>query len=217
MVEYKDNSHDVNICTFIGKLVTLTENNNLEWKKIRTDVPIYLSSVINIDGKEYYATAKHDGIRLTLDIDASKFALENNANKISQLHIMMRITGVNADYAITKLLADLLNAIETQIKYIENTKLMVEKIAINKLIQNFIKEEDDNMSNINPFVDDKDAFSDTKKRKNYVWSAEIELNENGKFDVWLGEENASGACYKNKTAEEIGEILTQDIKAVFEE
>ena len=51
-------------------------------------------------------------------------------------------------------------------------------------------------------------------RKNYIWTAEIEPTEEGKFTVWLGEEGSSGEKYENVTAEEIGNILTEDIKAV---
>lgn len=51
-------------------------------------------------------------------------------------------------------------------------------------------------------------------KKSYIWSVEAIRNENGKFDVWLGEENASGLHYTDLTVKEIGEILTQDIEAV---
>ena len=50
--------------------------------------------------------------------------------------------------------------------------------------------------------------------KSYIWTAEIARNENGKFDVWLGEDQATAAHYTDLTAKEIGEILTQDVEAV---
>ena len=54
-------------------------------------------------------------------------------------------------------------------------------------------------------------------RKNYIWTAEIEASkEEGKFNVCLGEEGSSGEKYENVTAEEIGKILTEDIKAVYD-
>ena len=53
-------------------------------------------------------------------------------------------------------------------------------------------------------------------KKSYIWTAEVIRNENGKFDVWLGEDNSTGAHYTDLTAKEIGEILTEDIEAVNE-
>ena len=29
-------------------------------------------------------------------------------------------------------------------------------------------------------------------KKTYIWTAEIVRNENGKFNVWIGEENSTG-------------------------
>lgn len=54
------------------------------------------------------------------------------------------------------------------------------------------------------------------KEKSYIWTAEIVKNENGNFDVWLGERGTEEAHYKDKTAKEIGQILTEDIEAVDE-
>lgn len=48
----------------------------------------------------------------------------------------------------------------------------------------------------------------------YVWTAEIAKNKNGKFDVCLYEEGSTGAQYYDLTPEEVGKILTEDIKAV---
>ena len=49
-------------------------------------------------------------------------------------------------------------------------------------------------------------------KRNYVWTVEIEqAEEPGKYNVWLGEENASAAEYTNVTAEDIGKILVDDI------
>ena len=51
-------------------------------------------------------------------------------------------------------------------------------------------------------------------KKSYIWTAEVIRNENGKFDVWIGEENCTGCKYENLTPEEIGNLLTEDIEAV---
>lgn len=53
-------------------------------------------------------------------------------------------------------------------------------------------------------------------QKSYIWTAEVIRNENGKFDVWIGEENSTGCKYENLTPEEIGNLLTEDIKTVNE-
>jgi len=51
-------------------------------------------------------------------------------------------------------------------------------------------------------------------KKLYVWTAEISKNKSGKFDVFLYEEGSTGAKYYDLTPEEIGKMLTEDIKAV---
>ena len=53
---------------------------------------------------------------------------------------------------------------------------------------------------------------DTKKW--YVWTAEIAKNKNGKFDIFISGDGASGVQYYDLTPEEVGKILTEDIKAV---
>lgn len=50
-------------------------------------------------------------------------------------------------------------------------------------------------------------------KKWYVWTAEIAKNKNGKFDVCLCREG-SDETYYDLTPEEVGKILTEDIKAV---
>ena len=42
--------------------------------------------------------------------------------------------------------------------------------------------------------------------KSYIWTVEIEQNEDKTFTVWLGEENATAAKYENVTAEQIGQL-----------
>ena len=38
------NTTDENILAFVNKLILMTSENELQWKKIRTDIPTYITT-----------------------------------------------------------------------------------------------------------------------------------------------------------------------------
>lgn len=56
MVVYSD-TNDKNILDFVNKLILLTSEDRLQWKKIRTDIPIYITKKSFVmKNREFYAT-----------------------------------------------------------------------------------------------------------------------------------------------------------------
>ena len=56
------------------------------------------------------------------------------------------------------------------------------------------------------------------KNKNVgTFTIDVELQENGLYDVWLAHEGSSGENYKDTTIERIGLLVTDLIDCVVEE
>lgn len=49
-----------------------------------------------------------------------------------------------------------------------------------------------------------------------TFTVDVELQENGKFDVYIAHEGSSGEHYTDVTADKIGELVAGDIEAVTE-
>ncbi len=48
------------------------------------------------------------------------------------------------------------------------------------------------------------------------FSVDVELQKNGKFDVWISHEGSSGEHYRDVTADKIGELVAGDIECIAE-
>ncbi len=49
-----------------------------------------------------------------------------------------------------------------------------------------------------------------------TFTVDVEMQENGKFDVYLAHEGSSGAHYTDVTADRIGELVAGDIECIAE-
>ncbi len=48
------------------------------------------------------------------------------------------------------------------------------------------------------------------------FSVDVELQENGKFDVWISHEGSSGTHYRDITADKIGDLVADEIECIAE-
>ena len=65
-----------------------------------------------------------------------------------------------------------------------------------------------------------DNDKDMKEKENIdlgTFYVSVELQPNGKFDVYLSREGSSGSHYKDMTLEKIGEYVADDIACIAEE
>ena len=46
-------------------------------------------------------------------------------------------------------------------------------------------------------------------------TVELEKNENGTLNVWIGKENSTGLHYDNVTPEQIGKMVEEEIKDIL--
>lgn len=49
-----------------------------------------------------------------------------------------------------------------------------------------------------------------------TFTVDVEIQENGKFDVYIAHEGSSGEHYMDVTADRIGELVTDDIECIVE-
>ncbi len=47
-------------------------------------------------------------------------------------------------------------------------------------------------------------------------TVDVEIQENGKFDVYISHEGGSGEHYKNVSADEIGNLVAEDVEVMAE-
>lgn len=49
-----------------------------------------------------------------------------------------------------------------------------------------------------------------------TFTVDIQIQENGKFDIYIAHEGSSGEHYTDVTADKIGEIVADDIECIAE-
>ena len=50
-----------------------------------------------------------------------------------------------------------------------------------------------------------------------IFTVDVELQDNGLYDIYIAHEGSSGEHYKDFTAEQVGNYLADDIEAVAKE
>lgn len=50
-----------------------------------------------------------------------------------------------------------------------------------------------------------------------TFSVDVEMQENGKFDVWIAHEGSSGSHYTDVDADRIGQLLADEVDCIAEE
>ena len=48
------------------------------------------------------------------------------------------------------------------------------------------------------------------------FTVDVQMQDNGKFDIWVAHEGSSGAHYTDVTADEIGRITADEVECVAE-
>ena len=137
------NTTDENILAFVNKLILMTSENELQWKKIRTDIPTYITTnSFMMKNRCFYATIQDSTLEYKIEVDYEKYSLKNNTNKVRKIPVLFQIKSHNSLYKINKLMKTLIRNIQKQIKFKNILDLEYETKKVNSFINSFLGKEE---------------------------------------------------------------------------
>ena len=144
-VTYTHLSENEKITKFVEKLVNMTTENKLKWKKIADDLNIYITTKpFLMNNREFYASIEYKtNGQITLSVDLTDFALTNNALKTMQINVMFKVeTYSKSTNELSKAMRNLFTEVQVSIDEEKQLKLKLEKEKVESFIDSFINKEE---------------------------------------------------------------------------
>jgi len=141
MIEYNDVWDNKKLVDFIKKISDMTSKNKIIWKMIREDIPTYITNKpFVMKNTDFYASLQDSTLEISLEVDSSKFALENNASKERKHPTLFKILSHHSSNILNMEMKRLILIIKSQIKEQNEDKLNKESLRIDSLLTDFLKE-----------------------------------------------------------------------------
>ena len=142
MIKYDDCTCTDTLVKFIGSVTVSTIESNVEWKCIRKDSPVYLSSAIafGVDTcKKYYLTIQKDTPFFKLQLADNENDLKNNACMTSEKEVIMKVMSRDYDKEnkLFMVMKNLFKVAEQQVEAAANVERNREEMSLEKLLNSY--------------------------------------------------------------------------------